>query len=415
MQYGRAWRIWAVGISYYFYQYVVRISPSVMVVSFSQEFHLTAMTYGLMSSYYFYSYALMQAPVGVLVDKFGAKRPMVLACGLLSLGCLVFEMMPDGALGEAELLRLIMGFGSAFAFVGVLRLCATWFPPEKFAFLCGLTNAIGMSAGFIGSAPLAWINEHFGWHHMYMILALVGVLITLSLWLFIHDKPTVQKEAGERLTIADFWTVLKSPKNWYLGLQGGCFWYPISGLGALWGTDYISKMYQVPETTAAAVSGSLFAGALVGTILFGWLMSMRSFKHNLGLMASVIGLLMSACVVWVKVPIEVMAVLLFLLGIYTAGQVIVYVLAKEHVRESLSGAVIGLINALLVGLGALSQPLIGMLINSHADGRMVDGHAFYTLADFNYAMSSVPVICGLNLILSVIYKIWRRQDIQVGA
>ena len=411
MNFSRAWLIWVVGVSYYFYQYIIRISPSVMVVSFSHDFHLTAMSYGLMSSYYFYSYALMQAPVGIIVDKFGAKRPMVLACSLLAISCFVFDLMPNGALWDAELLRLLMGLGSAFAFVGVLRLCATWFPPEKFPFLCGITNAIGMAAGFVGSASLAWVSEHFGWRHMYLILGVVGILIASLLLLFIQDKKGKESHGGASLTLADFWTVFKSPKNWYLGLQGACYWYPVSGLGALWGTDYISKMYNVPETIAASVSGTLFAGALLGTILFGWLMSFKQFKHKLGLISSVLGVITSACVVWVKVPIEIMSMLLFLLGMYTAGQVCVYVLAKEEVKQSLSGAVMGLINSLVISLGAVSQPLIGMLINSHAGGRMLDGQLVYNLADFNYAMSSIPLVCGINLLMSVGYKLWRRRDL----
>ncbi len=412
----QAWLIWTVGIFYYFYQYIVRISPSVMVVSFSHEFHLTAMSFGLMSSYYFYSYALMQAPVGVIVDKYGAKWPMTMACLLLGISCVAFELMPDGALWSAELLRLLMGFGSAFAFVGVLSLCATWFPADKFSFLCGITNAIGMAAGFVGSASLAWVNEYFGWHHMYLMLGVVGLLIAMALAVFIQDKPSTTKQDISSPKLADFIAVFKSPKNWYLGIQGGCFWYPISGLGALWGTEYISKMYTgIPETTAAAVSGSLFAGALVGTILFGWLMSFRQFKHNLGLMASLLGLITSACVVWVSVPIEIMALLLFLTGVYTAGQVNVYVLAKEGIRQSLSGAVIGMINALLVGLGAVSQPLIGMLINSHSGERMLDGQLVYNLADFNYAMSSIPVVCGINLFMSIIYKIWHRNEVATNS
>ncbi len=410
VKYRRAWLIWLVGICYYFYQYVVRVSPSVMVSSFSQDFHLTAMSYGIMSSYYFYSYALMQAPAGVVVDKFGAKYPMVWACGLLALSCFLFDQITYGSLWEAELLRLLMGLGSAFAFIGVMRLCAAWFPPEKFSFLCGLTNAVGMSAGFIGSAPLAWIELHHGWPYMYLVLACVGIVITTLMGLVIKDRPMANKEKKDSVRLADFLTVLKSPKNWYLGIQGGCFWFPISGLGALWGTDYIETMYGISETVAAAVSGSLFLGALVGTVLFGWLMALPLFKKNLSLMASVLGLVVSICVVWVPVPVEFMAILLFLLGMYTSGQVIIYVLAKEDFRESLSGAVIGLINALLVGLGALSEPIIGMLINMHATGSAADSHIHYTLADFNFAMTSVPCVCLLNLLMSIGYKMWSRHE-----
>ncbi len=408
----RAWMIWCAAIAYYFYQYVVRLSPAVMVADFSHDFHISAMTYGLISSYYFYSYTLMSVPAGVIMDKVGTKYPMLAACALLSLSCFLFDRVHSDSIIDAELLRITMGVGSAFAFVGVLRLCAYWFHEEKFPMMCGLTNAMGMLAGFISSGPLALIEQNFGWRNMYYFLAICGCVVCALIWGAVKEKPSTTESPRKGVKSKGALRVLSSPFNWYMGVQGGFFVYPVAGFGALWGEGYLVKMYQIPLSLAAELVGLLFMGALLGTVFLGWLMvRVKAIKYYLSAACALLGLIVSYCMIFIPVSIPLMSVLVFFLGVYTAGQVIIYVLAKEQFSKSLSGMVVGLINTLLVGLSALSQPLMGMLISKHWTGETLHGNPVYQLSDFSFAMSSIPVICALNLVMSILYCRYQQRVI----
>lgn len=82
------WVIWGLAVAFYFYEYFLRVIPSVMVQPLMETFHLTAKGIGLLSAFYFFAYAPMQLPVGILMDRFGARKLLTFAtitCGLFSI------------------------------------------------------------------------------------------------------------------------------------------------------------------------------------------------------------------------------------------------------------------------------------------------------------------------------------------
>jgi len=61
---------WLTGALFFFYAWVLRVAPSVMVEELMRDFAVGAAVLGHMSAAYFYGYAGMQIPVGVLLDRF---------------------------------------------------------------------------------------------------------------------------------------------------------------------------------------------------------------------------------------------------------------------------------------------------------------------------------------------------------
>ena len=73
------WIIWIIGASFYLYDYVNQVIPGIIGPSLIQAFHVSAAALGTLSAYYFYSYAVMQVPVGLIVDHWGPHRPLFIA------------------------------------------------------------------------------------------------------------------------------------------------------------------------------------------------------------------------------------------------------------------------------------------------------------------------------------------------
>ena len=107
------WIIWAIGASYFFYDYINQVIPGIIGPSLIQAFQVPAAALGTLSAYYFYSYAVMQIPVGLIVDHYGPHRPLVIAALLAAGGN--FLLARAGSFGEVEIYRLVVGFGAAFA------------------------------------------------------------------------------------------------------------------------------------------------------------------------------------------------------------------------------------------------------------------------------------------------------------
>ena len=69
----RAWLAWTAAAVFFFYAFVLRVSPSVMVGELMAEFQVGGAVFGTLSSLYFYTYAPLQLPVGMLMDRYGPR------------------------------------------------------------------------------------------------------------------------------------------------------------------------------------------------------------------------------------------------------------------------------------------------------------------------------------------------------
>jgi len=68
--------------------------------------------------------------------------------------------------------------GSAFAFVGVLKLASLWLPPSRFAFIAGLATSLGMVGAMVGDI-LQRIGDVLGSSTTLNFSAMAGVILML--------------------------------------------------------------------------------------------------------------------------------------------------------------------------------------------------------------------------------------------
>ena len=68
-----AYLIWFLGAFFFFIDYIIRVSPSILTPTLMQFFHTNAFSIGGFSGFFYYAYIGMQIPVGLLVDRFGPK------------------------------------------------------------------------------------------------------------------------------------------------------------------------------------------------------------------------------------------------------------------------------------------------------------------------------------------------------
>src|SRR4030095_7988802 len=84
------WLAWATASFFFFYAWIMRVAPSVMVEELMREFAVGAGVLGNLSAAYFYGYAGMQIPVGLMLDRFGPRRLITIATIVCAGGCVLF-------------------------------------------------------------------------------------------------------------------------------------------------------------------------------------------------------------------------------------------------------------------------------------------------------------------------------------
>ena len=320
---GLGWIICSLAAMFYCYEYLLRIEPSVMVDPLMREFQVTAGSLGLLVAMYYYAYTPLQAVVGVLTDYFGPRKVLITAIAFCTAGAYIFGQTSN--VYVAGLGRIMVGIGSAFAFVGVLKLGAIWLHKKYFAIFAGLTTSLGMLGGMFGDVELSKMVQEYGWHHVMMVSVVAGVVLMVLFWLFVHDnKHSGRKDRAVatppmswRLIGVGFWNICKNGQLWITGIIGCCLYMSLTVIAEMWGIPFIQSMHPATHLLAAKLNSMIFFGWLVGSPVTGWVSNkMKSRKKPL-----IVGTLMSAILISIVVFAQpqnniVLSVLLFFFGVF---------------------------------------------------------------------------------------------------
>lgn len=399
----RIWLIWALGATFYFYEFFLQVSPSVMVPELMQAFSVTAESLGLLVGIYFYAYAPMQIPVGLLVDTYGPRRLLTFATALCAVSSLAFGSADS--LMVAQMARLSMGFGSAFAVIGTFKLAATWFPVERFAFLTGLTLTLGMTGAMGGGVIMAYLVAQLHWRGSMILMGSIGLILAALIWLVVRDKTgDVEDDAVPISLYAGFFRklkqVIKSRQTWMASVWGGLLFASTPAFGGLWGVPFIKELYDLERPAAAKMVSLLFIGWAVGAPIFGWFSGrIRKRKPPLFISATGALVLMSTILYVSDIPITMMCVLLFGFGFFTSAFLPVFSIVREINPQYTSATALGFANTLNSAGAAALQPLIGLMLDANWSGGLVDGIRYYSVHDFRVALSILPVLLTISLLL----------------
>jgi MFS family permease len=392
---------WLTGALFFFYAWVLRVSPSVMVEELMRELAVGATTVGSLSAFYFYGYAGMQIPVGLMIDRFGPRRLLAISGLVCGASCLLMAWSPtfDGlALG-----RFLIGASAAFSLVSAFAVAGQWFPPANFAVLGGLAMASGMAGGVLGQAPVRLLVEQHGWRPTVAAMAAGGVLIAVMAVLFVRDKHRGSGGLGQ--VLAGLGEVLRNPQSWWAALAGLGTNGALLGFGGLWGVPFMQAAHGLTPARAAFITSLFIAGWGVGAPLFGWLsdrLQRRRLTFLLGFSICLPAVLL--LVYGPPMPEWAIAALTFLGGFGGSAQIVCFAVTREVNRPAVSGTAIGLVNAFVTGSGAIYQALIGWLLDVSWSGGTAAGARVYSVADYRIAFGVLVGGLAISLVAALLMR-----------
>ena len=402
------WMVWGLGCLFYFYECLLQVSPSVMSNELMRDFSVTSQTLGILSGIYFYSYAAMQLPGGVLMDYFGPHRLLTVATVVCAVSTIAFGMTDSFFM--ACVARLMIGFGSAFAAVGTMKLAANWFPAQKFALLTGLMVTIGMMGAIGGEAPLALLIDNFGWRHSMIIMGTVGLVLSALIVLIARDTPQNYTPAihhhpiEEERLIPSFLALIKNSQLWLVAIYGGLMYMATPVFCGLWGVPFLMNKMLITKSTAANFVSLVFIGWAIASPLWG-IFSNRIGLRKPPMYIGCIGALICSTL-FIFAPITstfLMEFLLFTFGIFSAGFLPAFTVAKELCNKKYVATGLSFMNMMnMVGI-ALAQPLIGYILDKMWQGEMEGTVRLYPLVAYHTALSILPL--GMLIALFILPRI----------
>lgn len=404
------WIIWGLAAFFFFAHYVVRVTPGQIIDELQLTF-ISASKYdiGILGAAFYLPYVLMQMPVGYLVDKFGTRVLLTLAVLVCSLSSFLFGAAVF--FDMAIISRILLGFCSATAFIGALKLITVWFEPSKLALLVGITQALGMLGASTGAGLVPYLTDAIGWRETFYVYGVIFFALAILIFIFVrnHPKsdhttlPQPDKSAGKTYH-HQLIKVLFNRYTWINALYAAFIYAPTDVMGELWGREFLRHIHGISPYKASMGISFLFIGWGIGGPLAGYLADHWG-RRPVMILSAIMGAIILPIVFYVpELSPALILSLLFVYGLTNTGLIASYATAGELHHKELSGFSMAIANMFSVLLGALLMPLLGWLVEWQAKMHMINGQLTYIAKDYEHATYILPICLLLALVCAYLNR-----------
>lgn len=401
------WVVWGLAAFFFFAHYVVRVTPGHISEELQIAFNTTKFQLGLLGTSFYIPYVLMQMPVGYLVDRFGSRVLLTVAVLICSLSSVIFANATS--LDSAIISRILLGFCSATAFIGALKLITVWFEPRQLALLVGITQALGMVGAAVGGQSVPYLNDTFGWQNTFMLYGIVFFTLAILIYTFVRNQPQgyVQNFANNKsassVTFDMILKVLFNRYTWINALYAGLIYAPTDVMGEFWGKEFVLKIHNLDSYQASSTISYLFLGWGIGGPVAGWLADHVGRKPVM-IVSAICGSILLPIAFYVPgLSVTLLSIIMFLYGVTNTGLIASYTAAGELHDKALGGFSMAIANMMSVLLGAALMPVIGKLLDWHASMHIgAQGILEHTAQDYQRSTYIIP-ICLVSAILCALF------------
>lgn len=402
------------GFIFYCYEYLLRIAPSVMQDSLRGYFNIDATLLGTLSAFYYYSYTPMQLVVGVLIDRYDVKKVLFIATLMCAGG--TFFVSSSNSYQLASLGRFLQGFGSAFAWVSILKLGAVFLPRKWMGFVSGVGSVFGFLGAAAGQMTMGYVVNSMGWRGVLVCLGSFGIPLAFIIYMMIaySEKKIgidtqVSKITNQKINLtgwfSGFLKVAKNGRIWQSGIIAGLVFLPTTVFAELWGVKYISEIYGYTTAQASFVTSMIFLGWALGSLLLGVLSVFITKRMALIRSGVVLALVTSIVMLYVKLPYPLLCLCCVLFGTFSAVEVLTFPMGMEVVSKRLAGTAGSLVNFLCMSSGMIFQRFAGEILDLSWRGNYTaDGIRFYSINDYKLATVIIPIALLICAIFTLFVK-----------
>ncbi len=383
---------------FFFYEFIQGNMFASIADNIMHDFQIQADKMTYLSSIYYVSNVIFLFVAGMLLDRFSTKKTILVAMLLCVLS--TFLLAYSHSFYLALFCRFVTGIGSAFCFLGPIRVASRWFPPQRMALVTGAIVTVAMTGGMLAQYPLTKLVVHVGWRDALVKVGWLGVAMLIFMIYWIKDRPN-QTSAHSMPHKID---LLTAAKRAYLNIRtiraalySSLMNMAVAVFGAMMGSLYLIQRLGVDKEDASMVNSMLFLGAIIGGPFIGWC----SDRLGLRILPMKIGALLSLLVIlgilYLPVSIVGMSILFFLLGFFTAAQIISYAYVAECSPPAMTAMAVSIVSILVQGGYIVYQNLFSTLLIHHGGMHMVDGVPVYSFGDYQAAAIILPIGLAVSL------------------
>lgn len=378
----------------YFLSFMIRSVNAIIAPQLIAEFDLSSARLGSLTAAFFLGFGAAQIPLGLLLDRFGARFVQSVLFLLGALGAAAFALA--GSPSELTLGRALIGVGMAGGLMASLKAMVQWFPSRWLGLVNGCFLACGGLGALAATTPLAWLLTLTSWRTFFWGFAAALVLVAAWIRLVVPEGPDDRSTVPLAQQLREFAAILRD----------GFFWRvaPISAIGmgsclaiqTLWAGPWLIDAAGLSLADAATRLLAMTAAMTLGFVLIGIVADALRIRgiSPVAVMGAT-GALYAAGLALVAFHLDPAGFLAWIIiGLFGNGSALVYPLLARHFGSDRAGRA-NTANSLLVFGGAfLLQYGMGALIG--ISPRDAAGH--YPPEAYGRAYGAVLVLLLLSLV-----------------
>ena len=355
----------------------------------------------------------MQIPVGILLDRFGAKLLLGVGAAIMASGQIIVAFAPT--LEYAVLGRMLVGMGDSFTFISMIRMVNGWYTGSKASKMQQYVSTIGQTGQFFSAVPFWFMLETLGWEPAFSIMAAASLLVLLLVIALTANEPEASKHVQQvvslKAAINQLVENVRSP-----GIRMA-FWTHFSTQPT---TTSISLLWAVPYlVTAEGQSHEFAALTLTLMVLFGFVtgpiiaeVCARAPQLRGTLVYSVVGSTVAAWLVLLLVPGKASSVLLLacflVISIGGPASMVAFDFSKDFAPKQRLGSANGFANVGGFLATFIMMYLTGLVIDLLYDPS--SGLERYNVDSFRWGFASQFIVIAVGL---VFFTLERRKTLRI--
>ena len=265
--------------------YLDRGSLSVANPLIRQDLGISLSQMGWLLSAFGWSYAIMQLPIGALVDRLGPR--ITLGVGL------TFWSLAQGIGGlctnftQFVWARIFLGIGEAPHYPTSARVVSNWFAPRDRGVPVGVFNAASPLGTALAPLLLTFLMLTFNWRWMFVTMGVLG-LVAAVVWIRVYRDPEASglltehqaylaespsdraaQIAVQKMTFAEWCGLFAHRTTWsmILGFFGSVY---LNWVFITWLPGYLEIERHMSTISTGLAAGIPFACGFVGCLVAGW-------------------------------------------------------------------------------------------------------------------------------------------------
>ncbi|MSO91791.1 MAG: MFS transporter [Rhodospirillales bacterium] len=380
----------------YFFSHLFRTVNAVLAPNLVGDLGLDAAVLGLLTSVYFLSFAAMQLPLGILLDRFGARRSESALLLFTAAGAMLFAIADSVPL--LILARALIGLGVSAGLAAAFKAYRGWFPIPRLPLVNGCHMVFGSLGALAATAPVEMALGIAHWRTIFLVMGALTLAAAAILFFVVPEREgEPRSKGGLREQITGILQIFTSPIFWRVTPVVVSTQAAHIAVQTLWAGPWLKDVAGLDRADVSQYLLLITAGMIVGFPLQG---AVAERLQRFGIPVTRVIPVGVVLFFAVQIPVVLgwtgaLAFVWSAYGFLGCVTILAYADLPQHFPPALSGRVITGLNMLVFVMAFTFQWGIGLVVNQ-----------WTPTADGVYPVEAYQAAFGLVLAVEIASFLW---------